>query len=63
MSITKETPDHWQRRFLASKAQVAVIRSELNHLYINCVKCPDTEASYKKIIDTLNAIEAGWGSL
>jgi hypothetical protein len=44
------------RTFLISETSIAVIRAELMHIHQNMISTQDTEASYAKIIDTLNGM-------
>jgi hypothetical protein len=45
-----------KRQYPISDTQIALIRSELQHMKQNCISTPDTEASYKKIVNTLTEI-------
>lgn len=44
------------RTFLISETSIAVIRAELMHIHQNMISTVDTEASYTKIVDTLNGM-------
>jgi hypothetical protein len=44
------------RTFLISETSIAVIRAELLHMHQNMISTTDTEASYAKIVDTLNGM-------
>jgi hypothetical protein len=44
------------RHYPISDTQIALIRSELQHIKPNIISTPDTEASYNKIIKTLAEI-------
>jgi hypothetical protein len=44
------------RHYLISENGVNLIRGELEHLKQNCISTPDTEASYHKIVHTLDKL-------
>jgi hypothetical protein len=44
------------RKHLISDTQIAVLRSEVQHLKQNCIITPDTDASYITITNLLTEI-------
>ena len=47
---------HWIRQYLISETSITLIKFELQHMKQNMISTPDTEASYAKIMDTLDQL-------
>lgn len=45
--------DRMKRQYPISDTQIALIRSELQHMKQNCISTPDTEANYNNIVNVL----------
>ena len=51
------TATHWIRKRIISDTEVDVIRYELQHIKQNMISTPDGEASYAKILETLERLK------
>jgi hypothetical protein len=46
-----------KRQYLISEIAIGLIRSELEHIRHNAISTPDTEASFKNIVDILDRLK------
>jgi hypothetical protein len=49
---------HWIRQYLISETSITLIKYELQHMRQNMISTPDSEASYNKILDTLDKLRS-----